>query len=150
MMTDQQENLDSLPCSTCNGDGGAHVRFTDDEWDWLPCSVCRGTGENPESLVPCPTCDGGARQFGQTNAGIFKRCPQCDGRTEVPAENPDSLLPTDWEGTPIDRPLVDDLADVLACTVVGWQHLIGHDLAEAPNVKRVLARYRASKAGSDG
>ena len=142
--------------------------------------------ENPDSLVPCPTCDGGARQFGQTNAGIFKRCPQCDGRTEVPAENPDSvpcrtcggvghlgpatnspqrdwgracpdctenpdsLLPTDWEGHPVDRPLVDDLADVLARTVVGWQHLIGHDLAEAPNVKRVLARYRASKAGSDG
>jgi DnaJ-class molecular chaperone len=50
--------------------------------------------ENPEGLVPCPTCDGGARQFGQTNAGIFKRCPQCNGRTEVPAENPEGLAAT--------------------------------------------------------
>ena len=41
--------------------------------------------------------------------------------------------------------LVDDLAEVLACTVVGWEKIIGHDLAEAPEVKRVLARYRNEK-----
>lgn len=56
------------------------------------------------------------------------------------------LLPTDRDGNPIDRPLVDDLADVLAHTVVGWESTIGHDLAEAPEVKRVLARYRAEKS----
>jgi hypothetical protein len=41
--------------------------------------------------------------------------------------------------------LVDDLADVLARTVVGWEKIIGHDLAQAPEVQRVLARYRAEK-----
>jgi hypothetical protein len=41
--------------------------------------------------------------------------------------------------------LVDDLAHVLASTVVGWESIIGHDLAEAPEVKRVMARYRAAK-----
>lgn len=48
--------------------------------------------ENPEGLVPCPTCEGGGVGFGQTNAGIFKRCPQCEGRTEVPQENPEGLV----------------------------------------------------------
>jgi hypothetical protein len=56
--------------------------------------------------------------------------------------DPADLLPRDWTGSPIDRPLVDDLADVLAKTVVGWESIIGHDLAEAPEVRRVLARYR--------
>jgi hypothetical protein len=44
---------------------------------------------------------------------------------------------------PIDKPLVDDLADVLAGTVVGWEKIIGADLAQAPEVVRVMARYRA-------
>jgi hypothetical protein len=42
--------------------------------------------------------------------------------------------------------LVDDLADVLAHMVVGWEPVIGHDLAEHPEVQRVMKRYRDSKA----
>ena len=38
--------------------------------------------------------------------------------------------------------LLDDLADVLAKTVVGWNDVIGHDLSQAPEVQRVMARYR--------
>ncbi len=54
-------------------------------------------------------------------------------------------LPIGPDG-PINKPLVDDLADVLAGTVVGWEKIIGHDLSQAPEVQRVLARYRASKS----
>ena len=57
------------------------------------------------------------------------------------ADHPE-LRPKGWNG-PINRTLLDDLADVLAATVVGWEPIIGADLAEAPEVKRVLARYRA-------
>jgi hypothetical protein len=57
---------------------------------------------------------------------------------------PDDLRPVGWNG-PIDLPLVDDLAAVLSCTTVGWETIIGHDLQEAPEVKRVLARYREWK-----
>ena len=53
--------------------------------------------------------------------------------------------PRDWQDQPVDRPLVDDLADVLAGTVVGWESIIGHHLAQAPEVRRVLARYRAER-----
>lgn len=56
------------------------------------------------------------------------------------------LRPVGPDG-PVDRPLIDDLADVLASTVVGWEPIIGADLAEAPNVRRVMARYREWKAG---
>lgn len=38
--------------------------------------------------------------------------------------------------------LIEDLATTLASTVVGWENVIGHDLAEAPGVQRVMARYR--------
>jgi hypothetical protein len=55
------------------------------------------------------------------------------------------LRPRNYEGIPQDISLVDDLADVLARTVVGWERVIGADLAQAPEVKRVLARYRAEK-----
>ena len=41
--------------------------------------------------------------------------------------------------------LVDDLADVLAHVVVGWEPLLGHDLAQHPSVVRVMARYQESK-----
>jgi hypothetical protein len=41
--------------------------------------------------------------------------------------------------------LVDDLADVLSHMVVGWKPVIGADLAEHPEVVRVMARYRKSK-----
>lgn len=41
--------------------------------------------------------------------------------------------------------LVDDLADVLSRMVVGWEHVIGCNLAEHPDVVRVMARYRDSK-----
>lgn len=44
--------------------------------------------------------------------------------------------------------LVDDLADVLAHVVVGWEPLLGCDLAQHPSVVRVMARYRAAKATS--
>lgn len=48
------------------------------------------------------------------------------------------LLPRDWRNEPVERPLVDDLATVLSQTVVGWNP----DLSQAPEVRRVLARYR--------
>lgn len=51
---------------------------------------------------------------------------------------PDELLPHDWRGEPVYRDLVDDLAEVLSCTVVGWTP----DLSQAPEVQRVMARYR--------
>jgi hypothetical protein len=54
------------------------------------------------------------------------------------------LRPVGWNG-PVDRPLVDDLAHVLISTCVGWADVIGHDLTEAPEVKRVLARYRQTR-----
>lgn len=55
----------------------------------------------------------------------------------------DDLRPVGPYG-PIDKALVDDLADVLAGTVVGWDSVIGVDLAQAPEVRRVMARYRRS------
>lgn len=57
------------------------------------------------------------------------------------------LRPRDWAGQPVDRSLVDDLADVLVKTCVGWTPLIGHDLTQAPEVVRVLARYHAEVTG---
>jgi hypothetical protein len=42
--------------------------------------------------------------------------------------------------------LVDDLADVLSHMVIGWEPVIGHDLAQHPEVQRVMKRYRDSKA----
>jgi hypothetical protein len=41
--------------------------------------------------------------------------------------------------------LVDDLAQVLASMVVGWEDALGVDLAQHPEVRRVLARYRAER-----
>jgi len=41
--------------------------------------------------------------------------------------------------------LVDDLADVLASMVVGWKAQTGVDLAQHPEVQRVMARYREAK-----
>jgi hypothetical protein len=59
-------------------------------------------------------------------------------------------LPRDWRGEPVARPLVDDLAHVLAATTVGWKDIIGYDLSEAPEVKRVMARYRDWKERGGG
>lgn len=44
-------------------------------------------------------------------------------------------------------PLVEDLADVLARFVVGWEPVIGIDLAQHPDVVRVMARYRCEHLG---
>lgn len=52
------------------------------------------------------------------------------------------LLPRDWEDKPVNSPLVDDLADVLAHMVVG--NMLQHH----PSVVRVMARYRAEKASN--
>jgi hypothetical protein len=41
-----------------------------------------------------------------------------------------------------DTSLIDDLADVLASVVVGWEDVIGVDLAQHPEVQRVMERYR--------
>ena len=60
-------------------------------------------------------------------------------------EDDGDMRPRDWFGRPQNVPLVDDLADVLARTVVGWENVIGLNLAEAPEVKRVMARYRQEK-----
>ena len=45
-----------------------------------------------------------------------------------------------------ERDLVDDLADVLASVVVGWESVLSVDLAQHPEVVRVMARYRDAKA----
>lgn len=47
-----------------------------------------------------------------------------------------------------EKPLVDDLADVLARMVVGWEVEFGVDLAKHPDVVRVMARYRAERMRS--
>lgn len=60
----------------------------------------------------------------------------------------DDYRPRNWHGDPKDVPLVDDLADVLIRTCVGWEPVIGHDLSRAPEVARVLARWRQER--SDG
>lgn len=44
--------------------------------------------------------------------------------------------------------LVDDLADVLVHMVVGWEPTLGFDLAQHPEVQRVMARYRESKTAT--
>jgi len=44
-----------------------------------------------------------------------------------------------------EKALADDLADVLAHTVVGWEPIIGQDLSLAPEVSRVLRRYREAR-----
>jgi hypothetical protein len=59
-----------------------------------------------------------------------------------PSMVPGDLLPKDWQNEPVERPLVDDLADVLSRTVVGWESILGVDLSQAPEVQRVMARYR--------
>lgn len=56
-------------------------------------------------------------------------------------------LPRDWNDEPIEISIIDDLATVLSRIVVGWQSVIGIDLAKQPEVVRVLARYRAYKEG---
>lgn len=55
---------------------------------------------------------------------------------------PRDLLPRDWQNEPVQRDLVDDLADVLSRTVVGWEPVLGVDLSQAPEVQRVMMRYR--------
>lgn len=44
-----------------------------------------------------------------------------------------------------ERALADDLMDVLSHMVVGWENVIGHDLAQHPSVLRVAARYREAR-----
>jgi predicted nuclease with TOPRIM domain len=44
-----------------------------------------------------------------------------------------------------EKALADDLADVLSRMVVGWERIIGHDLAQHPDVQRVMARYREAR-----
>lgn len=39
------------------------------------------------------------------------------------------------------KPLVEDLADVLVHMVVGWEDRLGFDLAKHPEIVRVMARY---------
>ena len=45
-----------------------------------------------------------------------------------------------------EKALADDLATVLSRTVVGWENVIGVDLATHPEVVRVMARYRKARA----
>lgn len=44
--------------------------------------------------------------------------------------------------------MVDDLADVLSRMVVGWEPMLGADLAQHPDVIRVMARYRQEREKS--
>lgn len=52
---------------------------------------------------------------------------------------------SDHQGKVVNRTLVDDLANVLSSTCVGWKPLTGIDLSQHPEVQRVMARYRKSK-----
>lgn len=48
------------------------------------------------------------------------------------------------------KPLVEDLVDVLSRLVVGWEPVIGADLAQHPDVVRVMRRYRDEYVGQPG
>jgi hypothetical protein len=48
------------------------------------------------------------------------------------------------------KPLVEDLADVLSRFVVGWEPIIGADLAQHPDVVRVMARYHKEHVANPG
>ena len=48
------------------------------------------------------------------------------------------------------KPLVEDLADVLSRMVVGWEETLGFDLAKHPDVVRVMARYREEHVANPG
>lgn len=48
-----------------------------------------------------------------------------------------------------EKPLIEDLADVLTRMVVGWQYETGIDLAQHPDVVRVMARYRDEYAKAE-
>jgi hypothetical protein len=48
------------------------------------------------------------------------------------------------------KPLVEDLADVLVRMVVGWEYEFGFDLAKHPDVVRVMARYREEHVAGPG
>jgi len=71
----------------------------------------------------------------------------------------EDLRPRDWEGKPVDRSLVDDLANVLACQAAGWLGILKEinvidfvtedGFGVHAEVKRVMARYRASKEAPD-
>jgi hypothetical protein len=50
----------------------------------------------------------------------------------------------------IQRPLVEDLADVLVRMVIGWEYEFGFDLAKHPDVVRVMARYREEHLAQPG
>jgi hypothetical protein len=66
----------------------------------------------------------------------------------APAPEPESPehLPLDsFTGERRNISLVDDLVDVLIRMTIGWEYVIGHDLAQHPDIVRVLARYRAQR-----
>lgn len=44
-----------------------------------------------------------------------------------------------------EQSLVDDLAEVLVRMTIGWEDVIGADLAQHPAVVRVMARYRQER-----
>jgi hypothetical protein len=44
-----------------------------------------------------------------------------------------------------EQALADDIMDVLAHMVVGWEDRLGVDLAQHPEVLRVAARYREAR-----
>jgi hypothetical protein len=48
------------------------------------------------------------------------------------------------------KPLVEDLADVLVRMVVGWEYEFGFDLAKHPEVVRVMRRYREEHVANPG
>lgn len=60
----------------------------------------------------------------------------------------ESLLPVNARtGEVVVRPLVDDLADVLARTVVGWANIIGVDHGPLPSRARRALRCRMNRSG---
>jgi hypothetical protein len=45
----------------------------------------------------------------------------------------------------VERALCDRVMDVLSRMVVGWEHIIGADLAQHPDVIAVAAEWRAAR-----
>jgi hypothetical protein len=68
----------------------------------------------------------------------FNRCPVCEQWSPCDVREVADLLEQEMA-------LADDIMDVLAHMVIGWEDQLGVDLAQHPEVLRVAERYRAMR-----
>lgn len=104
-----------------------------------------------EPMPRCPECKGTGSYY--TEWSDSSELAAANGTVKVlhRPEPPDGTVDiecTVCNGSGI-KPLVDDLADVLTHVVVGWDHDTGIDLAQHPDVQRVMSRYRAHKGAAE-